>query len=104
LAVYVDSVRFRFRGMVMCHMWADTDAELHRMAQRLGMRREWFQSPPKASWKHYDISLTSKRRALGFGAILTDRYGAVEHRARVTGDTKTLERIRVVRAKRRAGA
>jgi len=101
MAVYVDSVRFKFRRMIMCHMWADTDEELHLMARRIGMRREWFQAPPKASWKHYDISLTSKRRALELGAVLTDRYGAVEHRARLTGDTKTLVRVASVRAKRK---
>ncbi len=100
MAVYVDDVRFRFRRMIMCHMWSDSEAELHAMARRLGMRREWFQSPPKASWCHYDISLTSKRRALELGAILTDRYGAVEHRARQTGNVSTLKRLETVRAKR----
>ena len=101
MTVYVDDVRFKFRRMVMCHMWADTEAELHAMARRLGMKRAWFQTPPKASWRHYDISLTSKRRALDFGAVLTDRYGALEYCARQNGDTKTIDRIAAARARRR---
>jgi hypothetical protein len=100
MAVYVDDVRFRFGRMVMCHMWADTDAELHAMARKIGMQRSWFQCPPKASWNHYDVSLSSKKKAIDLGAVLTDRFGAVEHRAHQTGDAATIERITKVRARR----
>jgi hypothetical protein len=50
-------------------MMADTEEELHEMAARLGLKRAWFQEPPKASVPHYD--LTPSRRALAI------RYGAV---------------------------
>jgi hypothetical protein len=82
-------------------MWADNEAELHAMARQLGMRREWFQTPPKASWRHYDISLTSKRQAIALGAVLTDRYGALEYRARMQGDTKTVQRIADIRNRKK---
>jgi hypothetical protein len=100
MAVYVDSVRFKYRGMVMCHMWADTEAELHRMAGRIGMSREWHQAPPTASWSHYDVSLSRKKMAQSLGAILTDRFGALEHVARLKGDTELLDRIQKRRARR----
>lgn len=68
--------------MIMCHMWADTVEELHEAAEKLGLRRAWFQQPPKASWEHYDISLSVKTKALAMGAVLTDKYGPSEHVAR----------------------
>ena len=97
MAVYVDDVGHRFRGMVMCHLWADDVEELHAFAAKLGMRRSWFQCPPKASWEHYDISLDLKQMALALGAILTDRYGPLEHLARLRGDQALLAKIAVHR-------
>jgi len=103
MAVYVDDVRFPYRGMVMCHMFADTEAELHAMADRIGIQRRWFQRPPRASWRHYDISLTKKREALRAGAIQTDRWGALEHVARLRQDQAMLDRIAARRARRATG-
>lgn len=81
MTVYVDDVRHNFGRMVMCHMWADTLDELHAMADRIGIARRWFQTPPKASWNHYDISLSKKAEAMAAGAILTDRYGPLDFTA-----------------------
>jgi hypothetical protein len=52
--------------MVMCHMLADTEAELHAMADRLGMRREWYQPGRRP---HYDLSKTRRAEAMRLGAI-----------------------------------
>jgi hypothetical protein len=79
MTVYVDDVKHRFRNMTMCHLWADTIDELHAFAMALGLKMEWFQAPPKASWEHYDISLGKKAQALKQGAVLTDKYGPVVH-------------------------
>jgi hypothetical protein len=53
MAVYVDEARYPFGRMLMCHMLADTPDELHAMADRIGVKRKWFQR--KASAPHYDI-------------------------------------------------
>jgi Protein of unknown function (DUF4031) len=50
------------------HMLADTQAELHAMADRIGVARRWFQSPPKASRPHYDIALSKRALAVATGA------------------------------------
>lgn len=83
MTVYVDSMRASFGRMVMCHMWADTLEELLSMADRIGVARKWLQQPPKASWVHFDIALSKRALAVKAGAIKTDRYGPLEHVARI---------------------
>lgn len=83
MTVYVDDVRHAFGRMVMCHMWADSLDELLAMADRIGVQRKWLQKPPKASWVHFDISLGKKDLAIRAGAVLTDKYGPVEHCAKL---------------------
>lgn len=83
MTVYVDDVRHAYGRMVMCHMWADDEAELMAMVDRIGVDRRWVQRPPKASWLHFDVSLAKKALALQAGAVLTDRFGPVEHLARL---------------------
>lgn len=83
MTVYVDDARHRLGRMIMCHLWADSLDELLAMADRIGVARKWLQQPPKASWVHFDISLGRKAQAIAAGAVLTDIYGPVEHRARI---------------------
>lgn len=52
-------------------MRADTLEELHEMAERLGMRREWFQDKPGAP--HYDLIPEAREQAIVFGAIVLTR-------------------------------
>lgn len=60
----------------MCHMTADTLAELHTMADRLQMKRAWFQIPPKTSFPHYDVEQARRAQAISFGAIeVSERVG-----------------------------
>ena len=61
-------------------MTADSDEELHAMADKIGHRREWFQPHPRGN--HYD--LTPPRRALAV------KYGAIEEHSRA--------RVRRIRA------
>ncbi|MGB1561571.1 MAG: DUF4031 domain-containing protein [Sinimarinibacterium flocculans] len=68
MTVYVDTMRARYGRMVMCHMLADTDDELHAMADRIGVSRRWHQKPGTAG-SHYDICLAKRALALEAGAV-----------------------------------
>jgi hypothetical protein len=80
MAVYVDGERNRFGRMVMCHMFADSLAELHAMADAIGMDRDWFQP---LSFPHYDVSLSRRAVAVEKGAVEVDRRTGYEIRKRV---------------------
>ncbi|KWA84208.1 hypothetical protein WL29_22880 [Burkholderia ubonensis] len=86
MAVYVDDMEAPYRGMKMCHLLADTDDELHAMADRIGMARKWHQKPGTAR-SHYDIALSKKKLAIAAGAIAITwkQAGAMAARRRVTG-------------------
>lgn len=83
MAVYVDDGRWPYRGMRMCHMWADTRAELLAMADRIGVARRHLQAPPRSRWEHFDTCQAKRAEAVRHGAIETDRYGPAEHKARL---------------------
>jgi Protein of unknown function (DUF4031) len=67
MSVYVDDMRAKYGRLVMCHMAADTEVELHEMADRIGVARKWHQGD------HYDICLTKRAKAVELGAIETTR-------------------------------
>jgi hypothetical protein len=79
MAVYVDDMRARVGRMVMCHMIADSDGELHAMAARIGVARRWFQD---RRHPHYDICLQMRARAVRAGAIEITRRDAIRVLAR----------------------
>ena len=100
MTCYVDDVRHRFGNMVMCHLWADTLEELLAMVDKIGVQRKWIQGHAtlsfgkhrNASWVHFDIALSKKALAIAAGAVLTDRYGPVEHTARLALSSDDPER------------
>lgn len=83
MSVYVDNAIYGFGRMIMCHMIADEPAELHAMADRIGVARRWFQQPPKASFWHYDIAKVKRAIAVQLGAIECDRNAFVGHLQRI---------------------
>lgn len=87
MAVYVDDMRARYGRLILCHMLADSDEELHAMADRIGVARKWHQAPPKASSSHYDIALTKRALAVAAGAVEISmrQAAAMNARRRVTG-------------------
>lgn len=51
----------------MCHMMADTLEELHEMADKLGLKREWLHEHPRMP--HYDICKSNRAKAIKLGAV-----------------------------------
>ncbi|MFI5953781.1 DUF4031 domain-containing protein [Cryptosporangium sp. NPDC051539] len=86
MTVYVDNLRIPARvGGIRgrwSHLTADTPAELHEFAARLGLKRAWFQTcktrcgPAGTScvhW-HYDVVSTKRAEAIKLGAKAIDLY------------------------------
>lgn len=68
MAVYVDDMRAPFRGMLMCHMIADTTVELLEMASIIGMEHRWLQRPGSAR-EHFDVPAPRRLIAIRNGAL-----------------------------------
>jgi len=58
-----------------CHMWADTPEELHAMAARIDLKREWAQE--KGTVLHYDLTPSKREAALKEGAAALSLREAV---------------------------
>lgn len=65
--VYVDDFNYPYRGMIMCHMIADTQEELFDMVDKIGVQRKWVQDY-RTPREHFDICLTKKKKAIKLGA------------------------------------
>lgn len=68
MAVYVDDMEAAFAGMIMCHMLADSDDELHAMADKIGISRRWHQKAG-TTHSHYDICKVKRALAVEHGAV-----------------------------------
>ena len=68
MSVYVDDMRAPFGRMVMCHMIADSRAELDAMADRIGVARRWIQDAGTYR-EHYDVALAARAKAVAAGAV-----------------------------------
>lgn len=76
MTVYVDDFRAPLGRMKMCHMLADTDEELHAMADQIGVARRHHQNGMSGS--HYDIASSKAMIAIRNGAIpITYRQAAM---------------------------
>jgi hypothetical protein len=75
--VYVDDMKAPFGRMIMCHLLADTDAELHAMAAKIGVARKWHQKAGTPH-SHYDICLSKRALAVKLGAVEIGRVGVAE--------------------------
>ena len=71
MAVYVDPLLdWGWKYGKSCHMIADTNEELHSMAERIGLKREWFQK--SSSGPHYDLTSKKRDQAIRAGAVALD--------------------------------
>lgn len=73
MTVYVDPMfatapTSRWPYKHACHLFSDRSLdELHAFADRLGLRRSWFQKHPRLS--HYDLTENKRREAILLGAV-----------------------------------
>lgn len=66
MSVYVGTIEYSYGRMKMFHMATDGDeTELHAMADKIGIKRKWFQNKPNRP--HYDICKSKKALALSLG-------------------------------------
>lgn len=78
MTIYVDELRsypqkaksggrFFGSGKQSCHMMTDGEPEeLHQFAERIGLKRAWYQDHP--SHPHYDLTPSKRAQALRLGA------------------------------------
>jgi hypothetical protein len=80
MSVYVDDIAVcvknkKWRWPKACHLVADSVDELHKFADRLGLKRSWFQH---GTIPHYDLTENMRRKAVKLGAIEIDRDQMVQ--------------------------
>jgi hypothetical protein len=69
--VYVDELMTWgvWRYGESCHMTCSDLGTLHRFAERLGLKRAWFQNHVRPELAHYDLTASKRRKALELGAV-----------------------------------
>lgn len=63
-------------GHLWCHLYADTEKELHRFARLLGLKRAWAQVSRRGQ-PHYDLTPLRRTLAVKYGAIELERAAVV---------------------------
>lgn len=78
MSVYVDHMQITPSGRQQvfsypefCHLFADTESELHVFAYKLRLNSHWFQYHELVP--HYDITLNKRVVALRLGAVEVDK-------------------------------
>lgn len=84
MTVFVDDMQASFGRMKMCHMIADTHAELIEMADRIGVARKWIQQAGNHG-EHFDVCLSKRALAVQHGAVEIPLRDLAEHTARRRG-------------------
>lgn len=77
MTVYVDDMQMpaavgRYRA-TWSHLFTDSAdlGELHAFADRIGLRRAWFQHKPgrRYDFSHYDVTEAKRQQAIAAGAV-----------------------------------
>lgn len=85
MSVYVDPlIDYGWKLGPSCHMVADTLEELHAMAEKIGMKRSWFQDK-EHSMPHYDLVASKRKLAVQNGAVELTRREAGDKYAKYLG-------------------
>lgn len=65
-------------GNFWCHLFTDSDdlTELHSMAEKIGLKRSYFQNPDRKAYKfpHYDLTPAKRKLAINNGAVEIDLH------------------------------
>jgi hypothetical protein len=69
--IYVDQLRIwptkiRCFKKGSCHLFADTEEELHEFAAEIGLKKSYFQNGRNLA--HYDLNKSRRKHALALGA------------------------------------
>lgn len=89
VTVYVDELRkwsptkCRAFREGSAHLTADTLEELHAFANRIGLRRAWFQPHPRHP--HYDLSSKRYDAAIAAGALFVSAKEQAKRRLAAAG-------------------
>jgi len=80
MSVYVDPLMNCVRSKAWkyarsCHLFADTPAELHALANKCGLKRAWFQDDDY--FPNYDLTFNKRNKAVMLGAVPLSRELAV---------------------------
>ena len=81
MSVYVDPMsgcvpNSKWRWRRNCHLFADSLEELHAFAQKLSLKRSWFQD--HARLPHYDLTEGKRHQAIRLGVVeVTSRQMAL---------------------------
>lgn len=67
MSVYVDLCNYSSNGRKWGHLVADTEEELHELAEAIGLKRKWFQNRP-GGIPHYDVTRSKRDKAIKAGA------------------------------------
>lgn len=74
MAVCVGNDHTMWKSKKWWHLMADSVEELHEFADKIGLKRSWFQ-PNSAP--HYDVTAYYRQKAVQAGAVELDRVGIV---------------------------
>jgi hypothetical protein len=81
MTVYVDMLfqitprtkQAQKHGNQWCHLFTDSEdlTELHELADKIGLKRPYFQNPNRKSYKfpHYDLTPAKRDLAISNGAV-----------------------------------
>lgn len=68
MSCFVDNPKISYRRMKMCHLFADTLAELFEMADKIQIDRKHFQIS-NSGIPHFDICLSKRKLTVSLGAL-----------------------------------
>lgn len=70
--IYVDNSKIYIGRSICCHMFADTEDELHKAAAAIGLGR--FAYTRGEVLAHYNVCWSKRKKAVALGAAQVDQH------------------------------